>query len=165
VEAARAGEFGAGFAVVATEVRQLAQRSAVAARETTAKIEDATTKGARSAELAQRVGETLHQMVENTRKVDELVSSITDASIEQTTGLEQVVASMRRIDELTQSNAAAADETATAAHSLDDHARELRRELEGILSRRAVMSATDRQEPSAASADAEANSAEEPAVA
>ena len=139
VEAARAGESGAGFAVVADEVRSLAQRSAQAARETAGKIEDASAKSARGAEMANRVGDSLKRVLENTRSVDALVREIAAASAEQAAGLEQAVASMERIDRLTQSNAAAAEETAAAARSLDDQASQLRRELAGMIDRRVVL--------------------------
>lgn len=137
VEAARAGESGAGFAVVADEVRSLAQRSAQAARETADKIEDATAKNARGAELANRVGDTLRRVLENTRTVDALVREIAEASAEQSAGLEQTVASMQKVDHLTQSNAAAAEETAAAAHALDEQAERMRDELGAMLERRA----------------------------
>ncbi len=133
VEAARAGEAGAGFAVVAEEVRSLAQRSAEAARETAGKIEDATNKSTRGAELANRVGQSLQRVIEGTHKVDELIGQIAEASGEQARGLEQAVGSMHRIDQLTQSNTAAATETAKAARQLDTDAGELRHELSQLV--------------------------------
>lgn len=133
VEAARAGEAGAGFAVVADEVRSLAQRSAAAARETADKINDATTKSARGAELADRVGQSLRGAIEGTHKVDGLVDQIAGASEEQAAGLEQAVGSMRRVDELTQSNTAAAEQTAAAAHQLSAEATDLRHELSELI--------------------------------
>jgi methyl-accepting chemotaxis protein len=138
VEAARAGESGAGFAVVADEVRSLAQRSAAAARETAQKIEDATSKSARGAELATRVADSLQRVIGNTRRVAELVEAIAQASAEQSDGLVQAVASMQRIGEMTQSNAGASEQTASAAQSLEAQAEQLRTELSSLVNRRAA---------------------------
>jgi methyl-accepting chemotaxis protein len=141
VEAARAGEAGAGFAVVAEEVRSLAQRSAQAARETADLIVDATSKAGRGVELAERVGQSLGRVIDGVHQVDALVDRIAGASAEQTRGLDQAVASIRRIDQLTQSNTTAAKETAGAAERLDAAAGELRRELASLLDTRAQRAA------------------------
>jgi hypothetical protein len=133
VEAARAGESGAGFAVVAGEVRTLAQRSAQAARETATRIEEASVKSARGAELAQRVGQSLRDVIDNTKRVDNLIAQIAGASHEQARGLEEAVDSMERIDQLTQSNAATAEETASAARELDAQMLQLKQELSLLL--------------------------------
>lgn len=133
VEAARAGEAGAGFAVVAEEVRNLAQRSATAARETASRIEDAATKSAQGAQLADKVNESLNRMLENTRTVDTLIVGIADASAQQASRIDQAVDAMRSIDRLTQSNAASAEETAASARALEEEAAELRRELDSLL--------------------------------
>ncbi len=138
IEAARAGAAGAGFAVVADEVRRLARRSAEAARETAGKIEDATSKNARGAEMADRVGHSLKRVLENTKTVDELIREIAQASVHQASGLEDAVGSMERIDRLTQSNAATAQQAAAAARSLDNEAAQLRQELCALLGGRGV---------------------------
>jgi methyl-accepting chemotaxis protein len=142
IEAARAGEAGSGFAVVADEVRRLAQRSATAARETAARIEDAATKSGHSAKLADRVGQSLQRVLDNTRVVDGLIGGIADASAEQASRIQQAVASIEQVDRLTQSNAASAQQTAASARELQTEANSLRRELNTILEgRRAVESA------------------------
>jgi methyl-accepting chemotaxis protein len=133
VEAARAGESGAGFAVVANEVRHLAQRSALAARETSEKIREAQAKSTRGAGIAARVEESLRKVITDTRRVDELIVQIAGASSEQARGLDQAVNSMRRIDQLTQRNTASAKHTAGVAQQLDTETHGMRAHLHRLM--------------------------------
>jgi methyl-accepting chemotaxis protein len=126
VEAARAGEAGMGFAVVAEEVRALAQRSAQAARETSAKIESAIAKSGQGAQFSERVGGCLEEIVGTARKVDELVAEITAASKEQSQGIRQVNLAVGQMDKVTQGNAANAEESASAAQELNSQANALK---------------------------------------
>ena len=126
VEAARAGESGMGFAVVADEVRSLAQRSAQSARETAQKIEEAISRSEHGVEISAKVGQSLGEIVEKTRRVDELVAQIATASIEQTQGITQVNTAVNQMDGVTQSSAANAEETAAAAEELSAQSHVLR---------------------------------------
>jgi methyl-accepting chemotaxis protein len=126
VEAARAGEAGAGFAVVAEEVRALAQRSATAARETADKIEIALHKSNEGASTSVEVEGMLTQIVQQVREMDTLVAEIATASGEQSQGIEQVTKAMAEMDRVTQANAAGAEESASAAHELSSQSTELR---------------------------------------
>jgi methyl-accepting chemotaxis protein len=114
VEAARAGEAGLGFAIVAEEVRSLAQRSAQAARETADRIDDSIAKSEHGAEYSGKVAQTLQEIVTRARGVDELVAEIASASDEQSNGLVQIVSAVSQIDQVTQANAASAQESAAA---------------------------------------------------
>ncbi len=122
VEAARAGEAGLGFAVVAEEVRSLAQRSAQAAKETAEKIEKALAKSKDGARISQDVSRGLGAIIEHVRQLDDLVGGITTASNEQSQGIEQVNISIGQIDQTTQANAAAAEEAASASEELNAQA-------------------------------------------
>ncbi|WP_415908403.1 methyl-accepting chemotaxis protein [Oleiharenicola sp. Vm1] len=118
VEAARAGEAGAGFAVVAEEVRALAQRSAHSAKETASKIEVAIQNGEHGVRISGKVASSLDVIVAKARQVDDLVGQIASASSEQTQGIGQINAAVGQMDRVTQANAANAEETAAAAEEL-----------------------------------------------
>lgn len=133
VEAARAGEAGMGFAVVADEVRALAQRSALAAKETSEKIQDAVTKSDQGVQISSKVKESLHGIVEKVRKVDELVAEISLASKEQSQGIGQVNTAVNQMDKVTQSNAANAEETASSAEELSAQAEELKSTVKELM--------------------------------
>ena len=132
VEAARAGEAGAGFAVVAEEVRALAQRSAQAAKETAGKIEDAIRKSEQGVAISSSVAQSLSEIVEKARKVDAFVAEIAQASQEQTQGIGQVNTAVGQMDKVTQSNASNAEETAAAAAELNSQASTLLEAVAGL---------------------------------
>jgi methyl-accepting chemotaxis protein len=125
VEAARAGEQGRGFAVVASEVRNLAHRSASAAKAIKSLIAESVDKVASGARLAGEAGDTIHEVVKSFHSVATLVTEITNASREQSTGIEQVTQAVGQMDEVTQQNAALVEEAAAAAEGLQEQANEL----------------------------------------
>lgn len=118
VEAARAGQAGLGFAVVAEEVRRLALRTSDAAKETEAIIERSRQASTGGLSIAVEVGNFLEEIDVKAQKVNELVSEITAASLEQSQGLEQINRAMGHVDGVTQKNAAGAEENASAASNL-----------------------------------------------
>lgn len=125
VEAARAGEQGRGFAVVATEVRSLAQRSATAAREIKDLIDDSVSKVSTGTELVNNAVNTMLEIGESIRQVNDIMSEISMATQEQVQGIEQVNQAVTEIDTASQQNAALVEEAAAAAESLQDQARTL----------------------------------------
>jgi methyl-accepting chemotaxis protein len=125
VEAARAGEQGRGFAVVAAEVRNLAQRSAAAAKEIKVLIGDSVDKVEAGSKQVTQAGETMDEIVSSVRRVTDIMAEITAASQEQTSGIEQINQAITQMDEMTQQNAALVEQAAAAAASLQQQANEL----------------------------------------
>jgi len=125
VEAARAGEQGRGFAVVAGEVRNLAQRSAAAAREIKSLIGDSVAKVDAGARLVDQAGSTMDEILTSVRRVTGIMAEISLASQEQSAGIEQVNGAISQMDEATQQNAALVEQAGAAATSLQDEASHL----------------------------------------
>ena len=126
VEAARAGEQGRGFAVVAGEVRNLAQRSAQAAKEINALIDDSVKRVETGSSMVEGAGDTMKGIVDATMRVTDIMGDIAIASGEQSRGIDQVGLAVAEMDRVTQQNAALVEESATAAAALAEQAGRLK---------------------------------------
>ena len=126
VEAARAGDAGKGFAVVAEEVRNLAMRSAEAAKNTTSMIEESVKNAESGVQLNGEVLERLREITTQANKVGEVMGEIAAASDQQTQGIDQITSAVDQMNSVTQQNAAGSEESASAAEELSAQSEELR---------------------------------------
>ncbi|MGN6093734.1 MAG: methyl-accepting chemotaxis protein [Luteibacter jiangsuensis] len=129
VEAARAGDQGRGFAVVAVEVRNLAQRSAVAAKDIKALVNSTVERVDAGASLVARTGSALEEIAKGVRSVSSIIEEITAASQEQAAGIEQINNAVVTLDDVTQQNAALVEEASAASKNASDLSQELLRKV------------------------------------
>ncbi|WP_310733517.1 MULTISPECIES: methyl-accepting chemotaxis protein [unclassified Colwellia] len=125
VEAARAGEQGRGFAVVAAEVRNLAQRSAGAAKEIKGLINDSVEAVGQGTKLVDETGQTFTELVNAIEEVSKMISDIDSAGKEQSAGIGEVSAAVSQMDEMTQQNAALVEEAAASSKSMEEQSQAL----------------------------------------
>jgi methyl-accepting chemotaxis protein len=125
VEAARAGEQGRGFAVVAGEVRNLAHRSATAAKEIKALIDDSVDKVGTGTQLVGQAGATMNEVVGSVQRMTDIMAEISSASSEQSSGIDQVNVAIAQMDEVTQQNAALVEQASAASEAMQEQARRL----------------------------------------
>lgn len=133
VEAARAGEAGAGFAVVAEEVRNLAQRSAQAAKDTASMIETSVERAATGVTIAKKVADSLNEITGKVEKVHAIMDEINVASQEQAQGVGQINKAVSQMEQVTQSIASNAEESASASEELNAQAENMKEIVENLI--------------------------------
>jgi methyl-accepting chemotaxis protein len=158
VEAARAGEQGRGFSVVASEVRSLAQRAALAAKEIKELIGDSVQKVDNGSQLVGKAGDIMGQVVDAARKVSEIIGMISSAAAEQSFGIEQINKAILQVDGVTQQNAALVEQAAAAASAMLEQSQQLNATV-------SAFKIEAQGSPAAAAAAPETHASREPAAA